>query len=173
MIPDDLIDMTRHRPRSLLEDSSKGLVLYYRADRLFCRRLSSALVTASRSVVDANVFDSGVCIVTEGPRFETAAEIRAYRQWGGDACCHNLVPEALLARECGMCFAAVVGIANYGEGVVPVNVSPPPYSVVEQLLTEAFPRILSRATPYLLSGDCECSDEEHWIMRPTVRRDGA
>jgi 5'-methylthioadenosine phosphorylase len=47
-------------------------------------------------------------------RRETPAEARMYRLWGADIIGQNLVPEVLLAREAGLCFAGLVTIGAYG-----------------------------------------------------------
>lgn len=54
---------------------------------------------------------------TEGPRFETAAEIRALRSLGAQITGMTLVPEAPLARELGMSYAAIGIIANRCTGM--------------------------------------------------------
>jgi purine nucleoside phosphorylase len=48
----------------------------------------------------------------DGPRRETAAEARIFRQWGADVVGQNLIPEAALAQEVGICFAGLVTVAE-------------------------------------------------------------
>ena len=54
---------------------------------------------------------------TEGPRFETAAEIRMLRMLGAQTVGMTIVPEAPLARELDMRYAAIGIIANYCTGM--------------------------------------------------------
>ena len=54
---------------------------------------------------------------TEGPRFETVAEVRMIRMLGAQIIGMTLVPEAPLARELGMYYAAVGVISNYATGM--------------------------------------------------------
>ncbi|MBQ1771418.1 MAG: S-methyl-5'-thioadenosine phosphorylase, partial [Clostridia bacterium] len=54
---------------------------------------------------------------TEGPRFETAAEIRMIRMLGAQTTGMVLVPEAPLCRDLGMEYAAIGIIANYDTGM--------------------------------------------------------
>ncbi|MFW7378879.1 MAG: purine-nucleoside phosphorylase [Oligoflexus sp.] len=61
--------------------------------------------------------NEGVYLGTPGPNFETPAEIRAYKQLGGDAIGMSTVPEVLVARHCGLRVAAVAAITNYGAGM--------------------------------------------------------
>lgn len=53
----------------------------------------------------------------DGPRYETAAEIKAFGLLGGDVVGMTNVPEAIMARELGMCYASVAIITNYGAGM--------------------------------------------------------
>ena len=55
--------------------------------------------------------------MTEGPRFETPAEVR-FLQTLGDVVGQSLSPEAWLARDIGACYAALQIVVNYGEGIV-------------------------------------------------------
>ncbi len=59
---------------------------------------------------------SGVYLATPGPRYETPAEIRAFARLGADAVGMSTVPEAIVARQCGMSVAAVSCITNLAAG---------------------------------------------------------
>jgi purine-nucleoside phosphorylase len=60
---------------------------------------------------------SGVYVWFSGPSFETPAEIRMARQWGGDAVGMSTVPEVILARYLGMRAAGLSVITNLGAGL--------------------------------------------------------
>jgi len=55
---------------------------------------------------------SGVYLAVAGPSYETPAEIRAFARLGADAVGMSTVPEAIVARQCGLRVAAVSCIAN-------------------------------------------------------------
>lgn len=59
----------------------------------------------------------GVYVSTEGPRFESRAEIKFYASIGGDVVGMTNVPEVVLARELGLHYANICHVVNYCTGV--------------------------------------------------------
>lgn len=59
---------------------------------------------------------SGIYLATLGPSYETPAEIRAFARLGADAVGMSTVPEAIVARQCGMAVAAISCITNLAAG---------------------------------------------------------
>jgi purine-nucleoside phosphorylase len=59
----------------------------------------------------------GVYIAVSGPSYETPAEIRAFAKWGADAVGMSTVPEAVVARQCGLNVAGISCITNAAAGV--------------------------------------------------------
>ncbi|HEY2083876.1 MAG TPA: purine-nucleoside phosphorylase [Verrucomicrobiae bacterium] len=60
---------------------------------------------------------SGVYLAVSGPSYETPAEIRAFARLGADAVGMSTVPEAIVARQCGINVAAVSCITNLAAGI--------------------------------------------------------
>lgn len=60
---------------------------------------------------------AGVYLAVSGPSYETPAEIRAFGRLGADAVGMSTVPEAIVARQCGMNVAAVSCITNLAAGI--------------------------------------------------------
>ena len=59
----------------------------------------------------------GVYLAVSGPSYETPAEIRAFGRLGADAVGMSTVPEAIVARQCGLNVAAVSCITNLAAGI--------------------------------------------------------
>lgn len=59
----------------------------------------------------------GVYLAVSGPSYETPAEIRAFARLGADAVGMSTVPEAIVARQCGLKVAAVSCITNPAAGI--------------------------------------------------------
>lgn len=94
----DYIDFTRHQPQTFYENEGTGGLSQTPA---VCPRLTQAL---SHILPMA---PGGVYLGVDGPRRETVAEARMFRNWGADVIGQNLVPEIALAREVGLCFAGL------------------------------------------------------------------
>jgi purine-nucleoside phosphorylase len=66
---------------------------------------------------------SGVYLAVSGPSYETPAEIRAFARLGADAVGMSTVPEAVVARQCGLNVAAISCITNLAAGRGPAQLS--------------------------------------------------
>jgi purine-nucleoside phosphorylase len=65
----------------------------------------------------------GVYLAVSGPSYETPAEIRAFARLGADAVGMSTVPEAIVARQCGLNVAAISCITNLAAGINPGHLS--------------------------------------------------
>jgi purine-nucleoside phosphorylase len=63
--------------------------------------------------------EHGVYVAVHGPSYETPAEIRFYRQIGGDAIGMSTVPEAIAARHMGLDVLGISCISNAAAGILP------------------------------------------------------
>lgn len=82
----------------------------------YCSDIREKLfMTAKKS--DYPIHSKGTYVCTEGPRFETPAEIKAFRVLGGTVVGMTSVTECILARELGLCYATICLITNYAAGL--------------------------------------------------------
>lgn len=122
VIPDQLFDYTTlTRKRTFFEE---GLVAHVSVAQPFCPDLSDVLFHAVQQV-GGSVHNSGTFLIEEGPRFATKAESNVFRQWGCSIIGMTACPEAFLAREAEICYAAMAHITDYDvwhESEAPVTV---------------------------------------------------
>ncbi len=109
VIPDQLYDNTKDRPRTFFGES---LVAHVSVADPFCPDLSKQLEDAARAA-NALVHRGGTLITIEGPRFSTKAESNTYRAWGISVIGMTAVPEAFLAREAEICYTVMAHVTDY------------------------------------------------------------
>lgn len=107
----DFIDQTEGRPRTFFEQ-----VVHLDYTTPYCPTLRWALAAAATQL-GLDFHGQATYLCTNGPRFETPAEIRMYRQWGADLVGMTNVPEVVLAREAEICYATVAIATNDAAGV--------------------------------------------------------
>jgi 5'-methylthioadenosine phosphorylase len=111
VIVSDLIDKTYLRDKTFFEDCPLG---FLRQFPVFCpslRKLLAEVLGSMKLVYHA----SGTAAITEGPRLETAAEVRMLAAMGAELVTHSFVPEVFLAKELQMCYASLCYVVNYAE----------------------------------------------------------
>ncbi len=113
ILPHDFIDFTLRRDVHLFNDY---LVIMRNP---ICSQIHKVLLeAASKYYHKGNVYERGIYAVTEGPRFESAAEVMMLGKWGADVVGQSLAPEVYLAREIGACYAGIYMVVNYAEGII-------------------------------------------------------
>ncbi len=112
LIPDDFIDFTRTRPFTFYDDRA----VHVDITQPYCPYLRETLISNGKQL-DGGVVDGGVYVCTEGPRFETPAEIQMFRKMGGTVVGMTGLPEVVLARELEMCYASICMVSNYATSV--------------------------------------------------------
>ena len=118
-IPDQLIDYTWGREHSFY-DGSDGQLEHIEFAEPFDRDLRNKLVSIAQATGEATC--SGICAVTQGPRLETAAEIGRLARDGCTMVGMTLLPEASLARELRIAYAACAVAVNFAAGLGPGDV---------------------------------------------------
>lgn len=111
----DFIDFTKTRQGTFYEGGKQGVAHLDMSDP-YCKNLRKKFYDmAWQEAID--IKGDAVYVCTEGPRFETAHEVKMYKMLGGDVIGMTNVPEVTLAKELGMCYAAVGIITNWCTGI--------------------------------------------------------
>jgi len=135
-VPDQLIDYTWGRAHTFSMTASDDLQHVEFAGP-FDGRLRSALLRAAASA-GLDITDGGCVGVSQGPRLETAAEIRRFKQDGCDMVGMTSMPEAILAREAGLDYASLCINANWGAGL---EQEPVTMDAIETTLAQAMLKV--------------------------------
>lgn len=85
------------------------------------KKLRRLLLRAGK--ISKQKLQQGVYLAVSGPSYETPAEIRAFAKLGADAVGMSTVPEAIVARQCGLNVAGISCITNLAAGIGGENLS--------------------------------------------------
>ncbi len=109
VVPDQLVDRTSGRVQTYVD---RGAAHAPFADP-YCPDLRAALVDAA----GPDVIGDGTMVVIEGPRFSTRAESQSYAKAGWTVVNMTGHPEAVLARELGVCYGTIALVTDLDAGV--------------------------------------------------------
>jgi purine-nucleoside phosphorylase len=112
MVLEDHINMMGVNP--LRGPAWPGLPYFVDLGRVYDRELAGLAKKAAKT--SRLRCHTGVYLAVSGPSYETPAEVRALRRLGADAVGMSTVPEAIVARQCGLAVAAVSCITNVAGG---------------------------------------------------------
>ena len=113
-IPDQIIDYTYGREFTYFNGQDRSVV-HIDFTQPYCETLRERLLKAADQAGEP-IVAGGTYAATQGPRLETAAEIDRLERDGADMVGMTGMPEASLARELGLCYAAVAVIVNHAAG---------------------------------------------------------
>lgn len=114
---DQFIDFTKTRITTFHDGGEQGVV-HTDFTHPYCKELREML-WASAKDLKIKIHKKSTYICTEGPRFESPAEIKMFSNWGADLVGMTNVPEVTLARELGLCYSTVCLVTNYAAGISP------------------------------------------------------
>ena len=107
VIPNDFLDFSNDRKKTFYEDK----VVHIDVTEPYCPTLRDILAKSG------DVILGGTYVCTEGPRFETPAEIKMFKMLGGDLVGMTGLPEVTLAREREICYNSICIVSNYASGI--------------------------------------------------------
>ncbi len=115
VIPDQIIDYTWGRGNTFFENDLSE-VTHIDFTEPYCHELRNALINAADEA-DLDIVNEGTYGATQGPRLETAMEIKRMQNDGCDLVGMTGMPEAALAKELGLCYAHCSVVANWAAGI--------------------------------------------------------
>ncbi len=113
-VPHQIIDYTWGRRCTFYEGEDKAVV-HVDFTHPYCQGLRERIIDGALAAGEA-IVEGGVYAATQGPRLESAAEIDRLERDGADMVGMTGMPEASLARELGLCYAAIAVVANHAAG---------------------------------------------------------
>ncbi|MFB0935842.1 MAG: S-methyl-5'-thioinosine phosphorylase [Propionivibrio sp.] len=154
VIPHQIIDYTWGR-KSTYHEGQDSPVVHIDFTEPYDRLLRELLIKAA-GIAGVAISDSAVYAATQGPRLETAAEIDRLERDGADLVGMTGMPEAALARELGVPYAAINLVANYAAGRADSQhgIS---FDTIETVLQESMGRVRTIIESLVGCGDPSCS----------------
>jgi len=156
VVPDDFVDFTKLRNATFYEDAP---VTHVDVSQPYCPEIRGLLIENAKDH-GLRVWDRAVLVCTEGPRFETPAEIEMFRRLGCDVVGMTGVPEAALARELEMCYAAFCFVSNMAAGMQ-AQLTPSEVSRISKQIISKLEQVLIetvRALSPQRGGNCPCAN---------------
>jgi 5'-methylthioadenosine phosphorylase len=149
---DQFIDFTHKRHYTFFDDE----VVHTDVTEPYCPQLREVIMKAA-SAVGIDLHPRGTYVCTEGPRYETPAEISMYALLGCDVVGMTNVPEVVLAREAKICYASIAVITNFAAGVSPSKIA---HEEVIEIMNEknaVLKNLLRRTLEMIPEGkQCDC-----------------
>lgn len=156
VLANQFLDFTKSRPLTYFEGGEQG-VLHVDVTEPYCPDLRNSIMKgAERS--GFRVKNGGVYVCTEGPRFETPAEIKMFRILGGHLVGMTGVPEVVLARELGMCYAVITLVTNQAAGISNQPLTHSEVIATMDLLAKTVAALVENTCKFMDSGQkCYCA----------------
>ena len=117
----NVLDFTKSRINTFYDTPERGVV-HVDFSYPYCPAVRERVIRCLEKL-GITYHKEGVYVATEGPRFESAAEIKAYAMLGGDLVGMTNMPECILAREAEMCYSTCSIVTNMAAGISPTPLS--------------------------------------------------
>ncbi len=156
VILDQIIDMTKNRI-STFYDGKNG-VIHIDFTEPYCPQNQRILLQAGKRA-KVSLKKGGTYVAVEGPRLETASEIRSFSILGGDVVGMTGMPEAALAREQEICYSGISVVANYAAGISRKKLTTKEVIETMGASTEKLKRLLKETFELIRKkGKCSCHE---------------
>jgi 5'-methylthioadenosine phosphorylase len=147
VVVDDFLDFTSKREKTFYDNE----VVHIDVTNPYCNRLRDTIIN------NGDVIGKGVYVCSEGPRFETPAEIKMFRQIGGDVVGMTGLPEAVLAREKEICYSSICTVSNFGASISQYKLTMDEvFKIMKTKKTELIELIYKTIKSLPEKYDCDC-----------------
>jgi len=155
VLVDQFIDFTKSRVMTFHDGGKKGVV-HVDLTNPYCSTLRDKLVIVAQNL-GINIHLQGTYVCTEGPRFETPAEIAMFSKLGGHLVGMTNVPEVILAREAEICYSSIAMVTNFAAGISKVPLTYGEVIKVMDQNTENLKILLMNTIKLIdIEADCSC-----------------
>ena len=157
VVIEDFLDFTTSRIKTFFDGSDQRVAHTDMSDP-YCRTLRDLFVQTAKQQ-GVGIHTGGVYVCTEGPRFEGKAEIAMLQKMGGTLVGMTGIPEVFLAKELGICYAAIGLISNMACGIRGENLAQIDHGKRVAEAKEAAMHIISHIfrSQELTQERCDCS----------------
>ena len=150
VVLDDFIDFTRNRPSTFYDDTT----VHIDVSEPYCAEIRKVLIRALEK--QRFLYTEGIYACTEGPRFETRAEIHMLSKFA-DVVGMTGVPEVTLAKELSLCYASLALVTNQACGMTTHKLTADEVTEVVGKTQEAILAIISDAIENIPKvRNCKC-----------------
>ena len=157
LLLNDFLDATSRRDKTFFDTYP----VHVDVTNPYCPHARTALLKAAQDL-KIPLRDGGTYLCTDGPRFETPAEIKLYASWNADVVGMTGVPEVVLAREANISYAGVSIVTNLAAGI-----SDAPLTQGEVL--DAMKKALPQVSQLFLSAARSYQDDPQVLARRATR----
>lgn len=132
VVIDDFLEFTHERASTFFAGGSNSKVLHMDVSQPYCPDLRAILIDQIKQHGQQPV-EYGTYVCTQGPRYETKAEIKMYQKFDGHVVGMTNFPECVLAREAEMCYATICLVTNFAAGIAKHSLT---FKEVDDLMRE-------------------------------------
>lgn len=151
VLVDQFLDFTKERKFTFFDDK----VVHTDFTKPYCPQLRDIIMRAATHL-KIHVHPRGTYVCTEGPRFETPAEIRMFASFGADVVGMTNVPEVVLAREAKICYASIATVTNFAAGISPSKITHQEVIEIMDKNSEMIKRLITKTIEMIPEKSCEC-----------------
>ncbi|MBS4912786.1 MAG: S-methyl-5'-thioadenosine phosphorylase [Veillonella sp.] len=139
---DQFLDFTKVRANTFFDGNGKKVV-HLGVGNPYAPEIRAHIEEAAHEL-NIDIHNGGTYVCTEGPRFETPAEIKMYHMLGADTVGMTNVPEVVLAGEAEIAYATISMVTNFAAGISPTELTHQEVLDIMQEMSDKFKALILR-----------------------------